>query len=107
MSYINPALNKYLLDVPFENLIYRAVIAIDESGGKIEKQELKQFLIGDVRALRMGIPPKKYPEMTMPQAHEVAQELLCQHFLTFSEENPCPEKELYFEPTQKAREIRF
>jgi hypothetical protein len=107
MTYHNPRVNGYLLDVPFENLVCRTISEIDESGGRIEKQQLKQFLIKEVRALRLSIPPSKYPKLTMQDAHEVVQELLCQHFLTFSEENPNPETELYFEPTQKAREIRF
>jgi hypothetical protein len=107
MNYFNHKVNGYLLDVPLEDLVCITVKKIDESGGKIEKQNLKEFLIKGVHILKQSIPPSNYPELTMDQAHEVAQELLSQHFLTFSDENPNPKTELYFEPTQKAREITF
>ena len=39
----------------------------------------------------------KYPELTDPQGDEIIQELLSQHYLTLSKNNPNPKTELYLE----------
>ncbi len=100
MEFYNPNVARYLLNVPIEDLMEELRDSLEEKGNsKIERKDLGRFLIEAVPYMRLELPRDetiKYAEIGSEEADKIIQELLSQHFLILSEDNPNPKTELYF-----------
>jgi hypothetical protein len=104
-EFFNPRVAHHLLDVPLNDLIARVQRAIrDGDGQAIGKEPLKKLLLEQIPILRAELPATThYDELTGSDAHEIVQELLSQHYLTFSDRRP--DNGLYFEVTPKGSRL--
>jgi len=95
-GYYNQHVAKFLLDVPLEYLMTEISSAIGESReSDIELKLLKELIHHKIPLLRLQIAPyTKYSILNESNAHEIVQELVSQHYLTFSEQKH--EQGLYF-----------
>ncbi|MFH0936492.1 MAG: hypothetical protein V1815_02335 [Candidatus Woesearchaeota archaeon] len=105
MEVYNKNIEKILAVIPIDNLlrvIQKAILSVGD-GTKIERHDLGSILRYEIPNIRINSYPYNKITLTKEESHSIIQEFLSQDYLTFSDNNPNPKTELYFELGEKAK----